>query len=219
MIARILLSPLWVLWRFYGVLWWAFNEESNVRPSSPMVVPNAATPASPAATPDQNASADSTLPGPRTQRAAQDAAFEIIDSRPAAAPMEKPTGALKLGFAASLAAGILLAVAVNSAAGHEVIKPSSQLPLWLWSFCMVFVGSLWPVRHIARRQQTAREDGWRAQVLCVAGGVKDCGAATYSGAKRAGRVSVAAGRRVATVAGRVGEGAKTVVNRFQRRTA
>src|SRR5436190_17651369 len=161
MIARILLSPLWLLWRFYGVLWWAFNEESNApRASSSPVVAN-------------EAAADAAS-GPRTQRSAQDAAFEIVDSRPAAAPAPKPTGALKLGFAASLVVGVLLAAAVNSAAGHEVIRPSSQLPLWLWSFCMVFVGSLWPVRHIARRQQAAREDGWRAQVLCVAGGMKDC---------------------------------------------
>jgi hypothetical protein len=216
---KILASPVWLLWRLYLVLWWAFNEE-RVPPTAAQRPPEAQRP---------NAADAGDVAGvlhgpeaggratPRTLRFAQQAAFEIVDSTPAAAP--KPVGALKGGFAASLILSAAFALLLNSAAHHEIVRNSSVLPLWLWSSCIAFVGSLWPVRHIARRQAAATPKNWRDHTVCIAGGMKDAGVAAYAGALSAKDVSVKAGQRVYSAATRVGEGAGRLWGRVARKTA
>jgi len=29
LMSKVVFSPLWVLWKFYGVLWWAFGDSSR----------------------------------------------------------------------------------------------------------------------------------------------------------------------------------------------
>lgn len=220
---KILASPIWLLWRLYLVLWWAFNEEPAA-PRSPREGSARSTDPlrddAPKSVPTANDAVRAeafSFPGPRTQRVAQEASFEIIDSTPSPAP--KPLGALKGGFAASLLLSALFAWLVNYAAGHDIVRPSSQLPLWLWSSCIAFVGTLWPVRHIARRQSAAQPANWRDHTVCVAGGLKDAGVGAFNTARTAKDVSVSAGRRVYSAATRVGEGARRLWDRAPRKTA
>jgi hypothetical protein len=210
LIGRVLLSPLWLLWRLYLVLWWAFGEESKdagaPRPLGSTVVPSVR---------GVFLNGD---PAPAAERrATQDAAFEIVDSTPA--PTPKPIGVLKLGFAFSLLACGLLAWMTRAAGGHELIRSSSEWPVWLWSSCVVFVGSLWPVRHIARRQRASAPGNWREHAACVAGGMKDAGVAAYAGAKQAKGAALLAGRRVYSAVTSAGDGARRLWNRAHSRTA
>jgi hypothetical protein len=205
LIGRFLLSPLWLLWRLYLVLWWAFNEEGS-RGASPSVArPSASTVV-------VNIHEDPTSDG--KQRATQDTAVEAIDTTPAS----RPIPALKLGFAFSLLGSALLAWVVNAAGHHQFISSSGELRLWLWASCVAFVVSLWPVRHIARRQQAEPPKNWRDHAGCIAGGVKDSSVAAYARALEATDLAVGTGRRVWSAATRWAEGARRLWGRAARRT-
>jgi hypothetical protein len=180
---KVLLSPLWLLWQAYNGLWWAFDD-SDSRP----------TPAMPPAEPTAD------LPGPRTSRVAQDAAFEVIDTRPPPAP--RPMGALRGGFIGSLVACGAFAWAGDAASGAGWIKGNTALTLWLWASCVVFVGSLWAVKNVARRQAIEKPRGWWAKAKSTCGGFKDMAIAAAASPRKVKDSTMHAAQRATSAASR-----------------
>lgn len=123
--SRIIFSPVWLLWRGYLLLWWAFGEET----------PKLAQTSKDAGTKD-----------------AQGSAFELIDSRKDSSMPPRPTGALIAGFVSSLftflAAGGLSRVAINGGA-----DPRTATLVWLWTTAAVSFASVFVVRRVERKRR------------------------------------------------------------------
>lgn len=191
---KVVTSPIWLLWQLYTGIWWAFTDAPPV----------AAAQQPPAPEPQLK------FTGPRTSDFAQEAAFEVIDSRPPSGPTPRPNGALRGGFVATLISSALLAWATNAAGQHDLIKHSTILPLWLWSTAMVMVTSLWAVKHVAERQAAEQPVGWRGNARCVIGGAKDMGASIAATTVQVKNSAVSGGRIVQAGAGKVNSGFQAV---------
>lgn len=128
--AKIAFFPVWILWKGYTGLWWAFDDVP-----SPRKVPGAAGVAGAAAV----------AGGP-----AQDTSFQVIDSMPRAEARPKPLLALRLGFAASLIGSAMLGAITGgiSEAGH--LTPQHAAMAWAWGSLALFVGSVWSIARARR---------------------------------------------------------------------
>jgi hypothetical protein len=124
--AKIAFFPVWILWKGYAGLWWAFDD--------------APTPRKPA-----GVAAAAAAGGP-----AQDTSFQVFDSMPKAEPRHKPLLALRLGFAASLVGSAMLGAITGgiSEAGH--LTPQHAAMAWAWGSLALFVGSVWSIARARR---------------------------------------------------------------------
>jgi hypothetical protein len=180
--SRVAFAPVWVLWRGYRVLWWAFDDSDGRRAEGAVSVAPPGTP--PAA--DARPNTDAPLHGPEQQ-----ASFEIVDTSPR--PDPPPLGALRGGFAASLLASI--GTGVYLAGGeHPGLSTSGAWMAWAWATLLGAVASVYVVAHVARRQRAERPAGLAAHTRVAVAGVKDA--------------TVAAGKSAWGLGGRVARGAR-----------
>ncbi|MBL9002144.1 MAG: hypothetical protein JNK25_13510 [Phycisphaerae bacterium] len=126
LMSKVVFSPLWVLWKFYGVLWWAFGDSSRL-PAA------AACPGS----------VRTDTPG---------AAFEIVDSRAPETSLAPPVGLLRAGFIGTLGTSVLAGIAVSGAAEVAWVSAAGAWGAWAWATCLTMVGSIFAVRTVARRR-------------------------------------------------------------------
>ncbi len=137
---RFLFLPVWLLWKAYVLLWWAFDDDPP--PQRP------------------NGAAEPLAGAPQTQNSS----FEITDSRaPAPAPRTMPRGALRGGFAGSLVGSGLIAAACSAATGEGVATPGRAALTWAYLSALVLVASLLAVRHVVRRERRRRPLAQRAR--------------------------------------------------------
>lgn len=151
---RILFSPLWILWKVYNGLWWAFDDSDRTPRAPKLVAPHA----------------DSLkFPGHN----AQNTAFEVVDSRPPRPQaIPRPVAALRGGFVGSILSSLMFYILAQTGVRHDILSPSMVPMLWIWCSSIVFVGSLWVVKHVARRE-AARPRGVFGHVRAGVGGLKD----------------------------------------------
>ncbi|MDX2018245.1 MAG: hypothetical protein SFY95_11500 [Planctomycetota bacterium] len=127
---RVVVSPIWALWRGYLALWWAFDDASilglRAKPT-------------PAPTP---------VPGPVDQPAPA----AVSAQRPA----EKPLRLLKTGFALSLASSLALAWLAGVGASQAWMSESGAWMFWAWGSIGSAVTSILAVRQ-AHRKELARK--------------------------------------------------------------
>ncbi len=167
--SKILFSPVWLLWRAYLMLWWAFGEEP----------------------PKPSPASQSPL-----RQDAQGSSFEVIDSRESVPLAPRPTGALIAGFVSSvftfLASGGLSRLAVVEGA-----DPRAATLVWLWATAAATLTSIFVVRRVERRRRArgmslfqaakakasaartackraATFGGWRAGTACVKAAATGC---------------------------------------------
>jgi hypothetical protein len=180
LMGRVLCSPLWLLWKGYGALWWAFDDSD--------------------ATP-KLATAEA-----RVQDRAQQASFEVVDSSPKPAPA--PKGPLMGGFVGSLASSAAFMWGTRLGVTEGALSDKQAWMIWGWATAVVFVGSLWVVRHVARRQAAERPKTVIGKVKAAAGGLKDAAwsAGTFVAATP-GKVKAAA-QGVKQASEKVGAGAQ-----------
>jgi hypothetical protein len=143
MALRIAASPVWLLWRGYLMLWWAFDD-SPERAAARLSAKTTA--AADVAPPKFVEGGDS----------GQASAFEWTDSRPPKRPlpppMPRPEALLKGAFAGSMIlCGMTSMIAAGLAAG-DAISPARAGALWLWFSAVVVLGSVLGVRRIARKR-------------------------------------------------------------------
>jgi hypothetical protein len=155
---KVLLSPFWLLWKGYNMLWWAF--EGFGRPT----VSNAPS-------------------GPE-----RGSAFEITDSRPLDAERPAPVGLLRAGFAGSLVvSGVAAAIASGLAQSHTLGVTHSWL-IWVWTTLVSCLVSVFAVRQVhdirlAKRNWRQRV---RKAVTNAGGRVAHAAASAFHTVRKAG---------------------------------
>lgn len=160
---RVLFAPVWVLWQGYRVLWWAFEGNPRRREDG------AATNAPPGSSPADATAPDSLQTDAPKHGEGQNAAFEVtreVCRRPAT-----PTGALRAGFASALIVSALCGWWVL--AQDPAMSARAGWAIWAWATLLAAVGSVWVVRHIARRQRAAKPATTLEHARAASMGVKD----------------------------------------------
>jgi hypothetical protein len=195
---KIVSSPVWVLWKLYNGLWWAFSDDVGAAPTQ-------------AATPSPV--------GAKTRAAAQDSAFQVIDSndeviRPAT-PDNRPLGTLKWGFGSTILVSILTAWVCHEAYSSGALRYSTSIWFWAWATSMTCVGSLWAVRHIARQQAEQHPQNWRGHARATAAGFKDMGRSIADAATTSKNVAKNAGVHAANAYRVSRDGVRKVAHRVR----
>lgn len=157
---RVVFAPVWLLWTCYKGLWWAFDDSDSRRAAG------SATIAPPEAPPPPNPNTDAPRFG-----AAQSTAFEITDTTPASP--KPPIGPLRGGFVSTALLSIASAAIASSLADEGAITTGRAWALWIWATLMASVGTLYIVRHVARRQAEQMPKTFWGRCRTTAGGIKD----------------------------------------------
>lgn len=143
MALRIAASPIWLLWRGYLLLWWAFDDSSERAAARLSAKTTAAADVIP---PRFVEGGDS----------GQGSAFEWTDSRapkaPLPPPMPRPEGLLKGAFAGSMVLCGVSSVMLSALAAGDALAPGRAAALWLWFSAVVILASVLGVRRVARKR-------------------------------------------------------------------
>lgn len=144
MALRIAATPVWILWRGYLLLWWAFDDSPERAAARLSAKTTAAADVAPPAFVEGGDSGQAT-------------AFEFVDSRkrqqqPLPPPMPRPDGLLKGAFAGSMVLCGLSSLAAAGLAAGDAMSLTRAGALWLWCCSIVLVGSVLGVRRIARKR-------------------------------------------------------------------
>ena len=165
LMSKIVFAPIWILWKGYNVLWWAF--EGFGRRDVPIEDPSA---------PERGA------------------AFEITDSRPAELALTPPIGLLKGGFAGTLALSAGAGIASGALASSQTLSPTHAWLVWGWASVIASLVSIFAVRKVAleRARRKTMRDRIRAAVNRAGRGAASVAAAGYAAARHAAGVETSA---------------------------
>ncbi|MGH7244075.1 MAG: hypothetical protein ACREJD_11705 [Phycisphaerales bacterium] len=137
---RVATSPIWLLWRGYLLLWWAFDDSSE-RAASRLSAKT-------------TAAAD--IPHPRFVDGEDS---NIVPSKntkktgmPLPPPMPVPTGMLKGGFVGSMGLCSLFAMLTGGMAASGALSGQRATVLWAWGCTVVLCSSVLLVRSVARKR-------------------------------------------------------------------
>ncbi len=159
MALRVATTPIWLLWRGYLLLWWAFDDSSERAVAR--------------LTAKTTSAVD--VPPPRFAEgsdSSQGSAFEVVDSRPPKKelppPMPVPTGLLRGGFVGSMALCSMLAIVTGGLSASNVLSGPRAGALWAWACTVVLCGSVLLVRGVARKRwERPKGAVARAKDACV----------------------------------------------------
>lgn len=181
---RVLFAPLWITWRGYRILWWAFDDSDTRRAgASASLAPRNAPPP----------------PGDPAK------SFDVIDSTPVPAP--PPVGALRGGYVATLLSSCIAAIPTRFAVAEHHLSPGAGWMVWGWATLAVAAASLFFVRHVAREHAKRQPVGRFAQAKATVAGVGRAFASAAKGGtfgvsraarlgKTVGARTIATGRRM-----------------------
>lgn len=176
LMSKCLFAPIWLLWKGYGVLWWAFEGTGRAAQS----------------------------PGPRTPERGN--AFEVTDTRDSLAHLPPPTGLLRGGFVGTLFSSGFILIFAQALQEAGVLSADRSWALWGCGTAFAAVGSIFAVRHVALRQAKRKSLAQRVKASVLAGARRAANAGATVGdqlkaaANQAGRVAAA------SVAGTMGAG-------------
>lgn len=143
MALRVATTPVWVLWRGYLLLWWAFDDSAQRAGAKLSAKTTSAVDVPP---PKFVEGGDS----------GQGSSFEVVDSRPAKQPlpppMPVPYGLLKGGFAGSLALCAFFSLFTGGMAASAAMSAPRASALWIWGCTVILCSSVLMVRRIARKR-------------------------------------------------------------------
>jgi len=163
---KIAFAPVWVLWKGYGVLWWAFDDSEKRAAGAPAIAPPGAS-----VPPDLTTNAGSLHTDAPAFGEGQRAAFEFVDSRPRPAPA--PVGLLRGGFVGTVLSSTMAGLIATNAVESGSFSHTGGWVLWGWSTLLAAVGSLFLVRHVHRRHEAEKPLTRWQRCKATAGGVKD----------------------------------------------
>jgi hypothetical protein len=165
LMSKIVFAPVWLLWKGYNVLWWAFEGFGRREQ-----------PADSVSTPERGA------------------AFEITDSRPAEIVLTPPTGLLKGGFIGTMLLSAGAGVASGALASSQTLSSTHAWLVWGWATVIASLVSIFAVRKVAMeraRRKTVR-DRIRSAVNRAGRGAANVAAAGFAAAKHAAGVETSA---------------------------
>lgn len=159
MALRVATTPVWVLWRGYMLLWWAFDDSSE----------RAATRLSAKTTSAVDFAPPKFVEGGDS---GQGRSFEVVDSGPPKhelpPPMPVPVGLLRGGFAGSLVLCTMFSVLTGGLAASAAMSAPRASALWLWGCSIILCSSVLIVRRVARRRwERPKGAVARARDACV----------------------------------------------------
>ena len=174
--SKFIFAPVWLLWKGYGLLWWAFEGTGRLAEKDA------------AREPDRGNS------------------FDISDSRPCVAALAAPTGLLRGGFIGTLmASGVFAGFASLLAEGHAVSSDRAWA-LWACGTGFAAVGSIFAVRRVAMARARRKTLAGRVKERAVGGARRAVAAGAAAGVAVSAAVQEvgrAAGRTVDAVVERV----------------
>jgi len=155
--------PVRALWMGYGLLWWAFDDQASGQASPTPAgraglrsVESQSEESRRAAVPTGDAP-PGTPPAGSFRSASQGRAFEVVDSRPIPPrPRPRPSGALRTGFVATLAASAVLSVLSMVLVAGGAIPGVSGVLLWILATIGSATGSILLIRKRERRLEAER---------------------------------------------------------------
>lgn len=144
MALRIAATPVWMLWRGYLLLWWAFDDSPERAAARLSAKTTAAADVAPPAFVEGGDSGQAT-------------AFEFVDSKkrskqPLPPPMPRPDGLLKGAFAGSMVLCGFSGILSAALTAGDALSAGRAAALWVWCCSIVLVGSVLGVRRIARKR-------------------------------------------------------------------
>jgi hypothetical protein len=136
---RVVISPVWALWRGYLGLWWAFDDASIFGLRAAPQTAGAPVSTLPGSNLPGSTLPDSTMPGSTIS-----------------AQASKPVRLLKTGFALSLVSSFGLAWIAGLSASQAWMSEPGAWMFWAWGSMGAAVTSILAVRH-AHRKDLARK--------------------------------------------------------------
>lgn len=164
LLAKVLFAPIWLLWKLYLALWWAFDDSDE----APAPQPSLSQPARPIADPDappapgapsigffgrlRNRFTAPPAPSPAASEAGS--SFSVVDSRPPKRPgVVKPLGLLRTGFASTLVVSLIGGLGSALAANAGSLSTPHAWTIFAWAGFTSTVLSLMMVRSVARKRR------------------------------------------------------------------
>jgi len=127
--SKIVFAPVWILWRLYGMLYWAFDIPPKVK----TVLASA-----PARGPERGT------------------AFEVVDSRPQESLLPHPGGLLKAGFASTVVLSVIFAAITFGLQSADTISTPHSVIIWSWASIVASIASIFAVRKVVARRAAKR---------------------------------------------------------------
>lgn len=131
LVGKTITAPLWLPWRAYKGLWWAFDV-------TPKTVRKPVAKGDPAKAP-----AAAVGSGQRT-------AFEVVDSTPPSRPL--PVRSLRAGYAATYLMSAMTGGIVAGIASDGELSTGRAWVIWAWVTGTIAVASLLVVKKVAKRE-------------------------------------------------------------------
>ncbi|MBX3380250.1 MAG: hypothetical protein KF805_09135 [Phycisphaeraceae bacterium] len=144
MLLRVATSPIWLLWRGYLLLWWAFDDSSERAASRLSAKTTAAADIPPPRFVDGEDS------GIDAGQASKKASKKT--GAPLPPPMPVPKGMLKGGFVGSMGLCSLFAMITGGLAASDAMSGPRATMLWAWGCTVVLCSSVLLVRSVARKR-------------------------------------------------------------------
>lgn len=141
---RVATSPIWLLWRGYLLLWWAFDDSSERAVSRLSARTTSAADIPPPRFVDGESSGD--VASPKVAKASKKTGM------PLPPPMPVPTGMLKGGFIGSMGLCSLFAMITGGLAASDAMTGPRATMLWAWGCTVVLCSSVLLVRSVARKR-------------------------------------------------------------------
>ena len=158
LMSKVVFSPVWILWKGYTVLWWAFEGFGRPMPADG---------------------------GPEAPE--RGASFEITDSRPRESERQPPTTLLKAGFAGTLLASSGAGVLALVLSGTQALSGPHAWMAWGWGTVVGCMLSIFAVRRVADSQARRKTVRQRIQETLKRAGHRVAESATesYAAARKA----------------------------------
>ncbi|MBL8886484.1 MAG: hypothetical protein JNK16_07480 [Phycisphaerales bacterium] len=161
---RVATSPIWLLWRGYLLLWWAFDDSSERAASKLSAKTTAAADIPPPRFVDGEDSGEvgNPIAGAKVAKASKKTGM------PLPPPMPVPTGMLKGGFVGSMGLCSLFAMITGGLAASDAMSGPRATMLWAWGCTVVLCSSVLLVRSVARKRwERPRGPVGRMKDACV----------------------------------------------------
>ncbi|MBX3390624.1 MAG: hypothetical protein KF691_14345 [Phycisphaeraceae bacterium] len=147
MVLRVATSPIWLLWRGYLLLWWAFDDSSERAAARLSAKTTSAAYIPPPKFVDGEDSAEAAnRKDARVSKAAKKTAV------PLPPPMPVPSGMLKGAFIGTLGLCSFFAILTGGLAASDALSGPRATMLWAWGCAVAACSSVLLVRSVARKR-------------------------------------------------------------------
>lgn len=144
MVLRVATSPIWLLWRGYLMLWWAFDDSSERAAARLSAKTTSAADIPPPRFVDGEDSAEAV--------SKKEAKVSKKTAAPVPPPMPVPSAMLKGAFIGTLGLCSFFAILTGGLAASDALSGPRATMLWAWGCAVAACSSVLLVRSVARKR-------------------------------------------------------------------